>query len=198
MKISNLLTGIKARKKLALSFYPLPDHSRKRLFVVPPLLREELFEKESVKENFIAGYLLNPGFAEEVKEWHRKNPEEEAHFFWDNPQAPESLEIEPGLTFHRIHDQRFLDRLSRCKAFACTAGFESVCEAMYLDKPALMVPVHLEQECNAHDAIRAGAGITANSFDLEQLIKSIPFYQTKTDYRKWLQSAETVFLKHLT
>ena len=36
-----------------------------------------------------------------------------------------------------------------CKAYASTAGFESVCEAMYLGKPILMVPAHIEQDCNA-------------------------------------------------
>lgn len=31
------------------------------------------------------------------------------------------------------------------------AGFESVCEAMYLGKPLLMVPAHIEQDCNISD-----------------------------------------------
>lgn len=55
--------------------------------------------------------------------------------------------------------------MAGCKAFATTAGFESVCEALYLQKPVLMVPVHIEQECNAFDATRAGAGIRSDRFD---------------------------------
>lgn len=49
-----------------------------------------------------------------------------------------------------------------CKAYLTTAGFESVCEALYLGKPVLMVPVHVEQECNAWDAQKVGAGVRAD------------------------------------
>lgn len=50
--------------------------------------------------------------------------------------------------------------MAGCRAYATTAGFESICEAMYLGKPVLMVPAHIEQDCNAHDAMRAGAGLS--------------------------------------
>lgn len=53
--------------------------------------------------------------------------------------------------------------MSSCRAYATTAGFESVCEAMYLGKPLLMVPAHIEQDCNAYDAARGGAGIISDS-----------------------------------
>ena len=57
--------------------------------------------------------------------------------------------------------------MAGCKAYASTAGFESICEAMYLGKPVLMVPAHIEQDCNAYDAMKAGAGIIGDSFDLQ-------------------------------
>ena len=47
----------------------------------------------------------------------------------------------------------FLEYMAGCKGYATTAGFESVCEAMYLQKPVLMVPTHIKQECNALDAM---------------------------------------------
>ncbi|WP_369682453.1 hypothetical protein [Hoylesella buccalis] len=50
--------------------------------------------------------------------------------------------------------------MANCKAYATTGGFESVCEAMYMGKPAMMIPVHVEQECNAHEAMLEGAGST--------------------------------------
>lgn len=52
--------------------------------------------------------------------------------------------------------------MAGCKAYASTAGFESICEAMYLGKPVLMVPAHIEQDCNAYDAMKAGAGIISD------------------------------------
>lgn len=63
------------------------------------------------------------------------------------------------LSFHQIDDVKFLNRMAGCRAYASTAGFESICEAMYLGKPVLMVPAHIEQDCNAYDAYRSGAGI---------------------------------------
>ncbi|WP_156099876.1 glycosyltransferase family protein [Hoylesella buccalis] len=59
-----------------------------------------------------------------------------------------------------MDDQKFLYYLANCKAYATTGGFESVCEAMYMGKPAMMIPVHVEQECNAHEAMLEGAGST--------------------------------------
>lgn len=61
--------------------------------------------------------------------------------------------------------------MAGCKAYASTAGFESICEAMYLGKPVLMVPAHIEQDCNAYDAMKAGAGIISDSFDLQPLLR---------------------------
>lgn len=55
-----------------------------------------------------------------------------------------------------------LHYLANSKAYATTGGFESVCEAMYMGKPVLMVPAHVEQECNAFEAMNQGAGIVAN------------------------------------
>ncbi|MDD4032947.1 MAG: glycosyltransferase family protein [Bacteroidales bacterium] len=198
MKISSWITSLRARKILALSFYPLEEDPAQRICVVPPLLRPEIFTQPVKNDHFITGYILNSGFAEEIKAWHQAFPNEEAHFFWDKKDAPDTLEIEKNLTFHKIQDTLFLDLLSRCKAFACTAGFESVCEAMYFGKPTLMVPVHIEQECNAHDGIRAGAGISSDHFDLESLLKSIDSYHPKDEYRAWVLSAETLYIKNLT
>ena len=67
--------------------------------------------------------------------------------------------IDETLSFHQIDDVKFLNAMAGCKAYASTAGFESICEAMYLGKPVLMVPAHIEQDCNAYDAMKAGAGI---------------------------------------
>ena len=33
-----------------------------------------------------------------------------------------------------------------------------------------MVPAHIEQDCNAYDAFRSGAGVISEGFDLERLL----------------------------
>ena len=49
-------------------------------------------------------------------------------------------QVRENLVFHQLDDVAFLDAMSRCRGLMCTAGFESVCEAMYLGKPVYMMP----------------------------------------------------------
>jgi uncharacterized protein (TIGR00661 family) len=123
------------------------------------------------------------------------------HFFWDKKNAPEELHINEKLTFHKINDLKFLTLMSKCMAYSSTAGFESICEAMYLGKPIMMVPTygHFEQTCNALDASIAGAGIPANIFDLSLLVDYIPKHKDiSKEFRIWADSAKEKFLRLLT
>jgi len=190
----------RARRRLALSFVPMRDRPGRRLFVVPPLLRSRVRELRPTTGDHILGYMLNPGYSREIIAWHERNPDIETHFFWDLRDAPEDMEARPGLYFHRIHDEKFLTLMASCRGFAGTAGFESVCEALYLRKPALVVPTagHFEQQCNALDAFRAGAGVAAGSFDLDRLLAFIPAYDASDQsFGRWADQAEKLFLHHL-
>jgi len=100
---------------------------------------------------------------------------------------------------HKINDDEFLYYMEKCSGYITTAGFESICEAMYLGKPVLMVPTHLEQEINAADAVLAGAGISSNSYNIGKLLKYIERAPAKSDsFIKWADHAEEIFLRHLT
>jgi uncharacterized protein (TIGR00661 family) len=199
LRLNNMLCSMGTTKTLALSFYPLKDSYRDRMAVVPPLLRGDVFGLEARDEGYILGYMLNPGYADEVREWHKRHPEVRLHLFWDKKDAPETLEVDGGLSFHRIDDRKFLDMMAGCSGYATTAGFESVCEAMWLGKPALLVPAHVEQEINAEDAAGIGAGVVATEFDLSRLVEFIPRYTADTEeFRRWVDRAEELFVRHLT
>lgn len=199
LRLNNMICSLGTTKTLALSFYPLRDSYRDRMAVVPPLLRSELFGLKTRNDGYLLGYVLNPGYADEVREWHRRHPETKLHLFWDKRDAPQTLEMSPGLIFHRIDDVQFLEMMAACSGYATTAGFESVCEAMWLGKPTLLVPVHVEQEINAHDAAGIGAGVVSGDFDLSLLVESIPHYKADTaTFRAWVAQAEELFVRHLT
>jgi UDP:flavonoid glycosyltransferase YjiC (YdhE family) len=70
-----------------------------------------------------------------------------------------------------LSDVHFLQMMARCSGLVCTAGFESTCEAMYLGKTILAVPVkgHAEQYWNALDLAGFGGGVYAASFDIDRL-----------------------------
>jgi uncharacterized protein (TIGR00661 family) len=195
------LTGTGAEKFLALSFVPMPDLPKKKIFVVPPLLRREVLDLTPGNGDYILGYMLNAGYGEEITRWHKTHPEIKAHFFWDKKDAPEDMEVQPNLFFHRISDVKFLEYMKDCIGYASTSGFESICEAMYLRKPVLMVPTagHIEQRCNSVDAVRAGAGITFDNFDMDKLVEFIPSYHKEdVKFVDWVRQAEKKFLELLT
>jgi uncharacterized protein (TIGR00661 family) len=199
--INTGVTSSRAHKMLALSFKEMSDMPEKKIYVVPPLLRPEVTRLVPEQQNYILGYMLNSGYAEDIESWHRAHPEIEMHFFWDKKDAPEELKVTEKLTFHRINDQKFLELMRKCKAYSSTAGFESICEAMYLGKPIMMVPTygHFEQACNAIDASNAGAGIPADVFNLSLLVDYIPRHKdVSKEFKSWADSAKEKFLYHLT
>jgi uncharacterized protein (TIGR00661 family) len=192
------LTALNAYKMLALSFRAEENLYQGKIAIVPPLLRAEVLRSKPTQGNYIHGYMLNSGYAKELIDWSRKNSGQPMHFFWDKRNVQETEILTPTLTMHQLSDTRFLEKMTGCKAYATTGGFESVCEAMYMQKPVLMVPTHIEQECNVQDAMRSGAGVAAGGFDLDLLLDFIPSYNKTREFRLWTQKAEAFFLFELT
>ena len=86
------------------------------------------------------------------------------------------------------------------KGLVSTAGFESVCEAMYLGKPVFLVPVegHFEQYCNARDAHKAGAGIFDSGFNIDTFVRYVNTCETDPlPFRNWMQHSKTRFLTEI-
>lgn len=172
-KFNTRLTAIGAAKKLALSFYELD--STDQISVVPPLLREAVKRLTPTKGDFFLAYMVNSGYGEEVVSFAKANPTLQIRAYWDKKDAAETENPLPNLSFHRVHDQNFLWDMAACKGLVCTAGFESICEAMYLGKPVMVIPVQgqYEQACNALDTVRSGAGISSDDFDFAKLEKLV-------------------------
>lgn len=191
------LTAVGASRVLALSFHPYRDIEGSNITTVPPLLRQEVREIARHHGDYITGYILNAGFADSVIAWHEQHPHTPLRFFWDKKGAPVETIIDENLSFHQIDDEAFLESLANCKAYATTGGFESVCEALYMGKPALMVPAHIEQECNVYDAEREGVGIAADRFDLSRLLDFAHEYEEDVDFRFWENNAATRILAAL-
>lgn len=184
------LTCIGAREKLALSFREMEDDEKDHIRVVPPLLRSDVLSCEGTNGDYIHGYMVNSGFGENIRRWHSLHSETPLHFFWDKQDEEEVFRVDDTLSFHQLDDVKFLRYMAGCKAYATTAGFESVCEAMYLGKPLLMVPAHIEQECNACDAARSRAGVISEEFDLERLLAFSEDFHPDVSFRHWVHSCD--------
>lgn len=187
-------TCMGAERKLALSIRQLPNDDRQQLTIVPPLLRSEVRHAVRHHGNYITGYILNAGYSEHIMRWHKSHPEVSLHFFWDKKGAEKETKIDDTLTFHKIDDELFIHYLANCRAYATTGGFESICEALYMGKPALMVPVHVEQECNASDAEREGVGIRDTDFSMDRLLQFARGYEEDVEFRIWENYAPHKFM----
>lgn len=195
------VTAWGASQRLALSLYPVSSGSVDDLVVLPPLLRPSLFRQPlGLQDPFFLVYLLNSGYAQEIIRWHESNPGVQLHCFWDRPQADSVERYDSTLTFHQLDDEKFLTLMARCKGVVSTAGFESVAEAMYLGKPVQVIPVegHFEQQCNAFDTVRAGAGVRSTRFDITRLQAFLPHTSTSTtDFRRWVRRSQGRFVREI-
>lgn len=200
MKLYTDFTSAGSEHHLGLSFYPLENEKRSRIRVVPPLLRREIMQTEVKSGNYFLCYLVNSGYVDDLVKWSADFPEVTLHIFSDIKSDEEEREIRPNLTLHRLNDKKFLEYMAGCQGVISSAGFESVCEAMYMGKPVFMVPVegHFEQLCNAVDALRAGAGIYDRTFKISRFLEWLPSWTSRSlSFQEWQQQAEKIFVREL-
>jgi uncharacterized protein (TIGR00661 family) len=193
-KFNTRMTALGASEKLALSFYKL--ESTNEITVVPPLLREEVKKLAPTLGDFYLAYMVNSGYGEEVLAFAKANPQLNIRAFWDKKEAAETEQPLPNLSFHRVHDKNFLRDMAACKGLVSTAGFESICEAMYLGKPVMVIPVkgQYEQACNALDTIHSGAGIASNNFDFSKLEQAIQTrVMSENSFQDWVSTWPKTF-----
>ena len=192
LKMFTRLTAIGAKRKLALSFRRMDNDRKHRVCVVPPLLRKEVLQQATSEGDYIHGYMVNSGFSTQVMEWHKACPQVPLRFFWDRKGETQIRHVDDTLSFHPLDDHAFLQQMSGCKAYASTAGFESICEAMYMGKPVLMVPAHIEQECNAYDAMCSGAGIVSEEFSLDRLLEFSASFHPNHKFIFWANNVNLI------
>ncbi len=195
------LTALGAEHKLALSFRRYGVRPTvPQLTIVPPLLRQEVKQLMPATGDFVLAYLTHASLSPQIVAWHTRHPELPLHCFRDDPTAPEVERIDDTLTFHQLDGPKYLGMMETCRALVSTAGFESVCEAMYLGKPVLMVPVpkHFEQACNAVDGVMAGAGASCRTFDLSVLTNFLPYFKSpQVEFQNWCGETARLFLQEL-
>lgn len=189
LRLFTYITSIGSCERLALSFRKMADDNAHHVKVVPPLIRKDVLERGNGAQNYILGYMVNAGYGESILAWHSTHKDVPLCVFWDKKGVEDTHRVDDTLTFYQLDDRKFIDAMAGCKAYATTAGFESVCESMYLGKPIMMVPAHIEQDCNAFDAAQCGAGIVAQDFDIDRLMAFAATYKPDPAFRQWATCA---------
>jgi uncharacterized protein (TIGR00661 family) len=194
-QLNTAMTSLGADEQLALSFLPQVRYANQKVRVVPPLLRPEVKVLEPKTGDFYLAYMVNSGYSEEVIHFAKANPHLQIKAYWDKKGAAETEHPIHNLSLHKVHDKNFLQDMANCKGLVCTAGFESVCEAKYLGKPVMMIPVagQYEQACNALDAVASGVGIASRDFDFAKLDQNQKKMSDSSHYIKWADSWQAVF-----
>ncbi len=195
------LISFGAKYKIALSFTNEKDALAKKLLVCPPLIRKEIKYLKPENHSFILSYLLNDGYCQQIINWSKENPQQIIEAFWDKNNEVIAHKFEQNLTFHPISGQLFLDFLKDCSSYVSTAGFESICEAAYLQKNILMIPTinHYEQLCNAIDAKRAGLAESDNYFNIDLILnKKANSENTKLAFKNWVDNYDQKIIKIIT
>lgn len=186
--LNTWITAWGADRRLALS--SLKTTSNASILVVPPLLRPEVKTLIPKQGDFYLAYMVNSGYGSEVMSFAKLQPNLKIKAYWDKKDAAEVENPLPNLSFHQIHDQNFLQDMADCKGLICTAGFESICEAMYLGKPVMLIPLagQYEQSCNALDAVASGAGIKSKNFDFGYFHREISNIRTPDqEIQTWVE-----------
>ncbi len=191
-------TASRTTTRIALSYGPLsPAQS---LLVAPPLLRPELADLSPGDEGHLVAYALNAGYGDQLAEWHRRQTGVTVHCYVDGGAAALRGSPAPAQGFHahELNAGAFLRHLASCRAYVGSAGFESVCEAFFLGKPALVVATEgqLEQALNAWDAGRVGAAVPGTYADLDSFWAHppVPSGEATREFRRWVGTAPDILV----
>jgi hypothetical protein len=194
-------TALRSSTRIALSFDPLPEAPGANLVVSPPLLRPGLESRTPRDEGYLLAYALNPGYGDLLAEWHRRNRGVRVHCYLDGGAAALLTEPAAGFHAHALDQDAFLRHLEGCRAYVGTAGFESVCEAFYLGKPALVIPTagQYEQTLNAWDAERVGAAHPGGYEHLDTFWNEpmAPDPQRVEAFRAWVGRAPEIMVREV-
>ena len=186
LSIINKITSIRA-KIVALSYYEFNDTT---MIVSPPILRAESYSISDKKEDFVLVYLMNEDMLPQLISQAKKYPDINIQCFTKLTKQYDEL---PNLKLFNLDGKLFQEKMKVCKSVVCSGGFETSAEAIYQNKPLLMIPMpnHYEQHVNCNDAYLSSYAIYSESIDLSK----IPKYQLGN--KKWFDTYQYVLQRVL-
>ena len=186
LSIINKITSIRA-KIVALSYYEFNDAT---MIVSPPILRAESYSISDKKEDFVLVYLMNEDMLPQLISQAKKYPDINIQCFTKLTKQYDEL---PNLKLFNLDGKLFQEKMKVCKSVVCSGGFETSAEAIYQNKPLLMIPMpnHYEQHANCNDAYLSSYAIYSESIDLSK----IPKYQLGN--KKWFDTYQYVLQRVL-
>jgi uncharacterized protein (TIGR00661 family) len=184
--IINKITSIRA-KIVALSYYEFNDAD---MIVSPPILRSESYGVSDKQEDFVLVYLMNEDMLHQLFSEAKKYPDIKIECFTKLTKQHDEL---PNVKLYNLDGKLFQEKMKVCKSVICSGGFETSAEAIYQNKPLLMIPMpnHYEQHANCEDAYLQSLALYCEKIDLSK----IPTFQTGN--KKWFDTRQYVLQRVL-
>jgi uncharacterized protein (TIGR00661 family) len=187
---------------------PIKKRYRKNTFLVPPILREEIFtlsrESTSLQRDpsreagsaFMLVYQTSPVYQKKLIQTLSQFPE--IKFYIYNLNFKTSLS--KNLIVKNFSEREFLNDLINCQAVIANGGFTLMSEAIYLGKPMLSWPIKndFEQILNAILLEKSGYGkfvSTMNTQIFEEFLNNLNLY--KNNLKNYHQDKNKIFEEKL-
>jgi uncharacterized protein (TIGR00661 family) len=132
---------------------------RKHAAVVPPILRKEVLTAGARAGGYALVYVTSP--SEELSGLLKRIRQSFVCYYGFGRAGRQDA----NLVFKKPSLTAFLEDLAECQAVIANSGFSLICEALYLGKPYLAIPVRhqFEQVLNAYYVDKMGYGTTGTS-----------------------------------
>jgi len=169
LKLLNFICSIRAQK-VGLSYYDI--HSNE-FPIIPPLLRKSSYIKSSVQEPFILVYLINEEMLRDLFCEAKKFPLMKFECF--SKLTKEYKNKPKNVKLNQLNAKLFQEKMKICSGVICSGGFETSSEAIYQNKPLLMVPCnnHFEQHANSNDAEMAELAVLSKYIDFSRMPRKV-------------------------
>jgi uncharacterized protein (TIGR00661 family) len=185
--------------RFILSLDPASTPARKifssNTFVVPPILRNEVFGLKPKTGDFILVYQTATLYKKKLIAALKQTNEKFICYNLDEKEGTFG-----NITFKKFSQNGLLNDLAQAKAVIQNGGFTLMSEALYLHKPILSLPIKgdFEQLSNALVLEKSGWGMHGDDVNkkiITDFLAKLSFYQKNLN--KYKQNKNTVFEKKL-
>lgn len=166
------------RDHMIISFFNTPIQSKGQAKIFPPLLRQQVIERNSSDGDHVLAY-------------HGYSTTALFHKFLVSLQHPvrcygmDDDKVVKNVTYKKNSTDNFLDDLASCRYVVSTAGHTLLSEALFYGKPVMAFPIRhaCEQFLNGYYLEKNGYGLMNDAFNpsshtLEVFENNLEYYRT--------------------
>ncbi len=150
-------------------------------FLVPPCVQPEIVNAKQRKGDRVFVYQTSHSYTS-ILPVLKSMKDQDFIVYHPGPEW-----IDNNVTMKPLFGKDYFDDLASCKAVITNGGLSLISEAVYLKKPVLAIPLHLqyEQILNAHEVDRRGYGMVSQHLSREVIGE---FLSKESEYRRNLAS----------